>query len=473
VAQKQHLKLRGSTWYVYVQIPARLRKAAGQWAYIKSLNTGDLNQAERLKHAHVAAYKRKIEALEKSGKPSDALADLYEKALAWRETMEKAKGEVLWTEPDGTPFYLTDEFLDHIKDETEDFEARHGQKAADTFYNIARGQGTPPLVTQIEPWLAEQQTIEQTKVQQRTVLRAFLAWAGKDVTISDVTRRRAGEYVSHLLSTTDMASQTARRYVSSLSSLWSWMERRGVASDNPWLRQGVGKKSKRGITQPRQQWTDDALVRVLSGPYTTRYSNILHDLVKLALVTGARLEELCALKVTDAHKRDDGWWIDIRQGKTMAAVRTVPIHDSVAHVLERRSATEHEFLFSNLVPGGPDKRRSANVSKTFTNYTRTLGLKKEERQTFHALRKTFVEVMEGADVPLSTIQLIIGHKRQSITLRVYSAGKRVQLREAINKLNYSDSVMRLIREPTKNDEAIPDTTVKKRAARARNSKKDR
>jgi hypothetical protein len=36
------------------------------------------------------------------------------------------------------------------------------------------------------------------------------------------------------------------------------------------------------------------LVKLLSGSYTPRYTAILHDLAKLALMTGARLAELCA-----------------------------------------------------------------------------------------------------------------------------------------------------------------------------------
>jgi integrase len=218
-----------------------------------------------------------------------------------------------------------------------------------------------------------------------------------------------------------------------------------LANDNPWLRQGVGKKSKRGETPPRRQWTDEALVKMLSATYTARYTLILHDLAKLALVTGARLDELCALKVADVRKEEDGWLINITEGKTAAAVRTVPVHDSAAHVLERRIASSRDFLFDRLVPGGPDGKRSWNASKAFGHFTRSLDLKAGERQTFHSLRKSFVEVMEAQEVPPSTIQLIIGHTRQSLALTVYSQGQRVELRKAINKLRYSDDVMRLIR----------------------------
>lgn len=449
-----YLKKRGHTWFVQVQIPAHLRKAAGgRFAFVKTLKTRDLNEANRRKHHYVATYKQRIAALERqgaAGEPPAAVAEIYEKALALREMLARHAGEVLYQERDGTPYYATDEYLSQISEEAEEILDTYGEKIATAFYKTAKGEGVL-LHPQVEPWLTEQtHTTKQTKAQHRTVLREFIAWAGRELWVEDVTRRYAGEYVSHLLGPDgNLKRKTVQRYVSSLSSLWAWLEMRGLAQENPWLRQGVGKKSKRGEAPPRKQWTDQALVKVMSGPYTTRYAAILHDLVRLALVTGARLDELCALKVTDAHKEEDGWWIDIKQGKTAAAVRTVPVHESAAHVLKRRTAASQEgFLFDRLVPGGPDGKRSWNASKAFLHYTRSLDLKDGERQTFHALRKSFVEVMEAVEVPVSTIQLIIGHTRQSLALTVYSQGQRVQLREAINKLRYSDDVMRLIRQPS-------------------------
>jgi integrase len=84
------------------------------------------------------------------------------------------------------------------------------------------------------------------------------------------------------------------------------------------------------------------------------------------------------------------------------------------------------------VAGGHDKKRSWNVSKAFGRYTRQLNLG-DERRNFHALRKTFTEAMEAAEVPESTVQLIVGHKRASLTYGHYSKGERVKLRKHINK----------------------------------------
>ena len=450
MAPTDYLKLRGRTYYVRVQIPPSLWAAAGgRREYVKTLKTGDLNRANRLKHAHVAVFQRRIKALEQRHEP-DPLADLYEKALSWRIAMEGARGRVIIHDTEGRPEWThEDEFLSQISDEAREFEDTHGEEAATRFFKIAKGEGTPLQDEMLDTWLTEHgDTLTgQTRAQHRTAATAFVAWAGKGILIEEVGRRRAGEFISERLlsASSGLSRKTARRYVSSLSSLWTWLTARGLAQDNPWKGQGVGKKSKRGEATRRRQWTDVALVKVLSGTYTPRYTATLHDLTRLALVTGARLEELCALKTGDAHQREDGWWINIREGKTEAAVREVPVRDSACHVLERRCRQSTDgFVFDGLVPGGPDEKRSWNVSKAFGHYTKALDLG-EDRQVFHALRNSFTEAMEAAEVPESTTKLIIGHRRLSLTYGHYSKGERVKLREHINKLRYSDDVMALIR----------------------------
>ena len=69
--------------------------------------------------------------------------------------MERHKDQVIYQHPDGTPEYVTDVFLTQISEETEEFLEEHGEKAATTFYKIAKGEGML-LRTQVEPWLAEQ-----------------------------------------------------------------------------------------------------------------------------------------------------------------------------------------------------------------------------------------------------------------------------------------------------------------------------
>jgi integrase len=430
-----YLKWRGGAAYVRVQVPKPLWGVVGKREFVKALGTGDRQEANRLKHGYVAAFFREIEAL-KRGKPNDALAAVYAKAAA----LQTAR--ITTTNPDGAESVRDDLAIE----EAETIEREHGEAIAVSFFKAATGRGTALMVL-IDPWLAERgdSITEQTAGHHRVAVRSFLAWAGQGSLVEDVTRKRAGEYVSYLLSPeSGLKPTTVKRYVSSLSSLWGWLEARGHgAQDNPWLRQGIAKRSKRGQATTRKQWTDAALVKLLSGHYSPRYTPVLHDLIRLALVTGARLDELCALEIQDAQHRADGWWLRIRQGKTDAAVRDIPLHRSAVHVIERRRKSADGFIFHGLLPGGPDKKRSWNVSKTFGHYTKKLDLG-EQRQVFHALRNTFTEAMEQAEVLESTTALIIGHKRNSLTYGHYSKGERVKLRSAIDKLNYPAEVMRLI-----------------------------
>jgi integrase len=72
---------------------------------------------------------------------------------------------------------------------------------------------------------------------------------------------------------------------------------------------------------------------VLRGTYSTqKFAQVLKDLSRLALLQGARLEELCALKKSNVHKREDGYWLEIGGGKTEAAVEgTACPHQSSLH----------------------------------------------------------------------------------------------------------------------------------------------
>jgi site-specific recombinase XerD len=78
-------------------------------------------------------------------------------------------------------------------------------------------------------------------------------------------------------------------------------------------------------------------------------------------------------------------------------------------------------------------------------YRETVGVG-ERGQDFHALRGTFTSMMEGAGVPVHTIQLLIGHSRRATmgTTAIYTQGERVNLRKVISKLRYAPRVMRLL-----------------------------
>ena len=347
--------------------------------------------------------------------------------------------------------------MDLIREEARSVQkSEAGNRAAKRFFDVATGAAT--FIRDVSnAWLAERggDVRESVRVQQAAVIKRYLQWAGEHATIEETKRRKAGEYVSFLRSdASGIKRNTAARYISTLSTLWRWLGERGYVDEdyNPWR----GHRPKRSERQPaRSPLSDAALCLLLTGTPDPRskYGDTLHDLVRLGLVTGARLDELCGLRRQDVERREDGWWLLIRRYeghplKSKAAERDVPLHASAAHIVQRLLNQDNDqFLFADLTPGGPDKRRSWNVSRAFSAYRKRVGVK-GRGEVFHAMRNTFAEALEGAGVPESTAKLLMGHARPSLTFGRYSAGERVDLRGAIDKLAYSAEVMRLIAEHT-------------------------
>lgn len=171
----------------------------------------------------------------------------------------------------------------------------------------------------------------------------------------------------------------------------------------------------------RKALSDLQLVKLLSHPAPPP----LPDFMRIALLTGARIGELCGM--TAVH-RADGWWFVIEEGKTEAAARGVPVHEAIAPIAAR---------------WGSLKANKATASKAFGRFRKRAGVA-EARADFHALRNTFISMMEGEGAPESTVKLLVGHKRESMTYRRYSHGERVNLRKAIERARYSQEVMTLL-----------------------------
>src|SRR5262249_42943464 len=107
---------------------------------------------------------------------------------------------------------------------------------------------------------------------------------------------------------------------------------------------------------------------------------------------------------------------------------------------ERLKAVRDGQLFSELDPGGPDTKRSWYVSKRFTEYRRKV-LGQSDEIDFHSLRRSFATYIERAQgmskaVNPSVIAELMGHKKQTLALSLYSGGLRlVDLRRAVDALS--------------------------------------
>jgi integrase len=218
------------------------------------------------------------------------------------------------------------------------------------------------------------------------------------------------------------------------------MQRRGLVEQNPWQGQGTFGRRTRGAAKSKRPYGEGELVKLLradpSEVIGRGYGAAIADLLRLGLLTGARLNELCELRAEDVRREQRA--IRIREGKTENATRIIPVHDAVWAIVARRvQEAGQQELFPELKPGGPDRKRSWYVSKRFTEFRRRV-LGEDDSVDFHSLRRTFATYLERAStltpaVNASVIAELMGHAKQTLALNTYSGGLELtHLRVAVD-----------------------------------------
>jgi integrase len=236
-----------------------------------------------------------------------------------------------------------------------------------------------------------------------------------------------------------------------------------LAESNPW--EGQGEYRRRIKSKPKRPFAKDELLKLLSADPATvvgsRYGPAIQDLVRLGLMTGARLNELCELSAGDIDEVRHA--IRIGDSKTEAGKRVIPVHDGVWPIVQRRreqamrasSSQAQAPLFPELPPQGPDRKRSWYTSKKFTAFRRRV-LGEDDTVDFHSLRRTFATYLEHAqrqslDVNPGIIAELMGHEKGTLALSVYSGGYRIEhLQKAIGVLGETiePEVLRALRPRT-------------------------
>ena len=230
------------------------------------------------------------------------------------------------------------------------------------------------------------------------------------------------EGVETYLDTLDCANKTKKQHLFAGNSFWKWaikkdktFKQQHQEQANPFENQhleevrGVRKKERKAFTVTDIQKLHESVK-----------GKTLADLIMLGAYTGARIEELCQLKVSDVVKEDGVDCLYIRDGKTSNAERIVPVHKDLKPFVKRLTK-EADGCF--LLPASGKNKygtRSDSLGKQFGRLKKDLGY--GEEHVFHSLRKSFITFLQNNDVPGLTIASIVGHETGTITFDVYSAG---------------------------------------------------
>ena len=426
-----NIERRGNRWYATLHIPPDVRQALGKSKFLQSLKTSDKRIAERHAGLLIPVWKEKITAA-RGQAPDTFIAE----ALMWRSE------------------YQTNEAQIEVRELIEDA-AKERHTDGPTFYRIATGM-SEPLQPHIEPWLTTRTTVTRKTIDQSRSDAARLLI--EFTTVEQITPEAVRNWLKSLSNDSPALSRSSiKRLLSSCRSLWSYLQDQNLVETDKVSPFVLPKQKHNGSGNGgsgRRPFTDIEAVSLLKAA-TESGDQDLADLIQLGMYTGARLEEICSLRVTDVI---DGTII-IRHAKTAAGVRTIPIHSKLAPLVARltaapapkasalpsasapqqaatKQATDDgpRFLLPDLTKNTYD-HRSAAIGKRFGRLKNALGFGR--LHCFHSLRKTVVTGLENAGVTENLTADIVGHKKPRITYGLYSGGHSIDvMRDALERLSY-------------------------------------
>lgn len=276
--------------------------------------------------------------------------------------------------------------------------------------------------------------------QQQSKLDKLSAYLGKEGKPLDF------DAVSAWLDSLKLASKTLTQYLLAGNVFWKWAMKHDTRwredfkdKANPFenheLPQTRGKERadrQRKDFQPKE--IAELHTAALAADHTT-----LADLILLGAYTGARIEELCQLKVEHLIKPEGIESFDIVDSKTTAGIRVVPVHPALTRIVERLKNDSKDGF---LIPSDSKNKygiRSDALSKAFGRLKEAQGY--GAQHVFHSIRKTVITQLHRASVQGLLIAELVGHETGTVTFDVYSQGaSATQKLEAISKLNLPSPV---------------------------------
>jgi integrase len=236
---------------------------------------------------------------------------------------------------------------------------------------------------------------------------------------------------AHLANFPPPHANTVNRLLTMLKAIVSHAEREGLTDDLPAFANPF--KSVRSTVDQRQElnrepFAAEDLRAIFESPVFASghrpaggAGEAAFWLPVLALLTGARLEELAQLRVSDLRRdpEADTWFLDIgtsggRTVKTASSRRRVPLHPE----LERIGLLRYRDLRLGAGPEAPlwpdirsdlSGKRSPPWSKWFGRYLRKTANVTDPAKVFHSFRHTFKRLARDAGLSEELHDALTGH----------------------------------------------------------------
>jgi integrase len=427
-----YLVLRHSTWWALHDIPRSLRAVLGKPRFAHSLKTSNKEDARRRAALLEVRWRGEISRARRNAPDDPMDAD----ALYWRKMLTTAKDEAERAS-------ILDMATDAASMRAVAYAHSKGALNADPetnsraieesgyykFVDIVEGK-VVFLDDHLDDFLATLVGEAKSKDQKRASILRFKA---RFPHVQSINQRGLQQYVNDA-ATAGAAPATIRRQLSELRTYWRYLASLEIVPRYPPPFDGLTIPQRSGKQQAltTRRAFEPSEVVYLQSEASSRGDQQLADLIELAMYTGARIEELCALPLAKVSDKT----FEIEDAKSEAGRRTVPVHPKLLPLAKRlRKISKDGFLLSGLGAANQYLDRSPALSKRFGRLKRSLGF--PDVQVFHSIRKTVSTMLEQAGVAENVAADTLGHDKPTITYGLYASGTSLeQRRKAIAKLKY-------------------------------------
>lgn len=296
-----------------------------------------------------------------------------------------------------------------ISNQAEKLETRIGERKAVTWYKVATGERTP-FKEACDRYKEDAGKALSTSTLNNlnTAINEFMEFAGKDACLEEINRRKVAEFVTKFLpnrksprAPNGQGPATIRKKVSQLSQVWAWAKKRGLLTwehPDPWEEQAPSAKEVKAAANQYRLFTPEEVRKLMAAsPAGTR----MGDLIRVALLTGCRLEEIAGLDATQVDP--EARWYFMRKGKTDNATRYVPLVGIARDVILARvkKAKGNGPLFPDAPLRASTGKRGGALSQEFTRLRRdVLGEETDGELKQHIFRHVWRTMARRAGVVL-------------------------------------------------------------------------
>ena len=212
----------------------------------------------------------------------------------------------------------------------------------------------------------------------------------------------------------------------------------------------------------QKKFADNERERVLSQSEEVRLlealdveDQIYKDIVLIALMTGQRKHCILSLKWQEIDPQQKIWMIPAGKAKSKKSL-TVPLIPEAMEILTRRSneaEADELYVFPNKRSKLGHVTEKTGEGSFWRRTTRRAGLysdDKQQRLTFHDLRRSTATRMARAGIEMALIQKTLGHSSIAITQKIYAHHDVSQVRKSLEDTwNKPVSTMDTLKEQLK------------------------